>query len=680
MSWLVADICAVQVFLVSTPFVIGNFDVASEPSVPLLVAGSTVIAIGIAESASRSLLTTALTMAIWAYGCSNLAGVENPFTIFNLDYLLVEWALAAAVRRLVVGSARNTDTATAAVNAAHVASEVSDARRRYEREQWALMHDTAASTLLMVGQASALNTARLAEQAKRDIAAIELVPHPDDEGPIDLVPMLRDICTECVTPVQFVGRNELDVDPIIGRAITAATREALNNVDRHSNATVAVVSIEEHAISVKDDGVGFDCASDLSTTRHGIRNSIVGRLRDVHGEATITSEPEMGTDVEMTWTDNATVETSVDHDKSEIDIARILHRYGYGLVTVAVVVALLGTIPMWSGHSPLGWKAELLVAFDIAAAVVAAAAIRRPVPGLALWQLAVICTAPAQQLMIDAGHLTDIEGIKIATTWTLVALTFRSTPRKSLLLLAGGWFLACAVELVRSPTRETAAILGCDIAGIAFVQGIAIIFVVLLRSGWSQWRELAHQYARISALQAINQALQRDYYRRYEELSRSVVPLLRGLADRTLSPCDPGMRARALIDAARLRRLFAQSDSFDHPLLQELRPSIDRAEAEGVNVTFDIAAALPELTDDARCELLAAPMLLLARSRSQARIVVTTGPGSVTLSVVCDCTAEARNAVEGLPNTARFELTTLGELTWIKLHHTLIESTGQLQL
>ena len=55
-------------------------------------------------------------------------------------------------------------------------------------------------------------------------------------------------------------------------------------------------------VTVRDDGIGFAhdrLAEAASAGRLGVAQAIVGRLRDVGGEASITSAPGQGTEVEL---------------------------------------------------------------------------------------------------------------------------------------------------------------------------------------------------------------------------------------------------------------------------------------------------------------------------------------------------------------------------------------------
>ena len=72
-------------------------------------------------------------------------------------------------------------------------------------------------------------------------------------------------------------------------ALVAALAEASQNAVRHGAPPVSVyVEVRARVVEafIKDSGVGFDPAS-IAADRHGVRDSIVGRMRRTGGNATI---------------------------------------------------------------------------------------------------------------------------------------------------------------------------------------------------------------------------------------------------------------------------------------------------------------------------------------------------------------------------------------------------------
>jgi signal transduction histidine kinase/phage shock protein PspC (stress-responsive transcriptional regulator) len=100
-------------------------------------------------------------------------------------------------------------------------------------------------------------------------------------------------------PVEVVLVGEAPLDDR-GQALVHALGEAITNAAKHADAPkVSVyVEVEPERVSayVTDEGVGFDPAA-LPPNRHGITDSIHGRMARHGGTATITSELGEGTEV-----------------------------------------------------------------------------------------------------------------------------------------------------------------------------------------------------------------------------------------------------------------------------------------------------------------------------------------------------------------------------------------------
>ncbi|MGH3790595.1 MAG: hypothetical protein ACRDRU_04290 [Pseudonocardiaceae bacterium] len=173
---------------------------------------------------------------------------------------------------------------------------------------------------------------------------------------------------------------------------------------------------------------------------------------------------------------------------------------------------------------------------------------------------------------------------------------------------------------------------------------------VALRRVASQAVAAARQEHDVLIREAVAARLHADRRQRYGELTHTARPLLAGLADGTVDPTDPGARRRCAIEAARMRRLFAEVDDAEDPLLHELRACIDLAERRGVVVALATSGHWPSLPRDLRRALTDAPSSALATATTQARVTVVGTPAGVTVSVVADAvTAELPEpAAEGI--------------------------------
>jgi signal transduction histidine kinase len=85
-------------------------------------------------------------------------------------------------------------------------------------------------------------------------------------------------------------------------ALVAAAREAMVNSAKHSGVEDISVyleaSLDEVELFVRDRGAGFDEAA-VATDRHGLRDSIRGRVEKLGGEVRVHSEIGVGTEVQF---------------------------------------------------------------------------------------------------------------------------------------------------------------------------------------------------------------------------------------------------------------------------------------------------------------------------------------------------------------------------------------------
>ncbi|GLZ38138.1 hypothetical protein Acsp05_17620 [Actinokineospora sp. NBRC 105648] len=163
---------------------------------------------------------------------------------------------------------------------------------------------------------------------------------------------------------------------------------------------------------------------------------------------------------------------------------------------------------------------------------------------------------------------------------------------------------------------------------------------------------------------AVGAAVHRRRQERFAGLTATTVPLLTGLAYRTLDPHDADVRRACAIEAARMRRLFAETDEVADPLTHELATCADVAERRGVLVELETSGRWPTPPLPVRRALTDAPLAALATATTWARVTVVGTAESVSVDVVADC------GPVDLPvsDTAVVELETIseGDLRWVR--------------
>ena len=120
--------------------------------------------------------------------------------------------------------------------------------------------------------------------------------------------------------------REHEIPSEVAQAITEATLEAVRNSLRHAGSDDAPVTRRVTltsdacgiSIEVSDNGCGFDPAV-AGRGRHGVSGSIIARMQDVGGRATVDSVPGKGACVTLRWRPNL---DSADQQRPERDAAQ----------------------------------------------------------------------------------------------------------------------------------------------------------------------------------------------------------------------------------------------------------------------------------------------------------------------------------------------------------------------
>lgn len=177
--------------------------------------------------------------------------------------------------------------------------------REHERAELAAhVHDSVLQTLALI-QSDAVDAEavrRLARSQERELRA--WLYQSAAQAPVGLAALLREAAADVedaygvTVDVVVVGDAPLDEGL---RAIGAAAREAMVNSAKSSGAALvsvfAEVTTDGAEVFVRDRGHGFDLGQ-IPDDRHGIRDSIIGRMQRHGGDADIRTSPD-GTEVTL---------------------------------------------------------------------------------------------------------------------------------------------------------------------------------------------------------------------------------------------------------------------------------------------------------------------------------------------------------------------------------------------
>jgi len=167
------------------------------------------------------------------------------------------------------------------------------------------LHDSVLQTLALIQRSAddPATVARLARAQERDLRSWLYDSAATDTG--TFAAALREVAAEVEdgfgVPVEVVCVGDLPAGAPV-RPLVLAAREAMVNAAKHAGVgkvdAYAEVSGSDVEVFVRDRGVGFDPAA-IGADRHGVRDSIVDRMRRHGGEAVVRSTPGEGTEVRL---------------------------------------------------------------------------------------------------------------------------------------------------------------------------------------------------------------------------------------------------------------------------------------------------------------------------------------------------------------------------------------------
>jgi hypothetical protein len=530
-------------------------------------------------------------------------------------------------------------------------------------------------------------------QVRRDIALLGGRPAADDPATdnqaADLGERLRAVARRAHVRVDLDCPAGVTVPSPVAEALAGAAAEALENVRRHAGTGAATLTLRADragssavVVEVADRGRGFQPAA-VAPGRFGIARSVRERMGAVGGAAEVESAPQRGTVVRLRWADAMAMRAAPGYADPDGDdrtyLAQTLLRelrVGESVIVLAILLGLalpnvLATLslyrPPWTG---LAWLAALF-AVAVADAVLVA---RHRSWGAARWPIAVVVLAisvwatallPASALVGPAHQTLTVVG------WFGVLLFGERGVRPLVGFLAAHIGLTL-VQLgvagrLDAWTLVNFAVVVAVAAGFQLTAGAAAASLTRLAATAT---EAARRQAAMLTAEAVAQQLHADREERYARLRGSVLPLLRGVGDGSLSPADPDVQRWAALEAARMRRLFAEESDVHDPLAAELGALVDVVERRGTDVRFSARGKWP-VPPPAVCRALMEEVgAALLAAHGSARVTMGPAGGGVAVSVVADGETAPRRPEPA--NTGEITTVTVSdkERTWVEARWT----------
>jgi signal transduction histidine kinase len=650
--WLiVADVAVMAGVCLTQVWTSGPGTTAESSSWVLVAVSITVVSYPWQQNLPTLMVSTAVLMTAFLFGAA-FALPDGWVAAAPVQlWMVVEAGLSYGLYHLVRHGARVADRLVARNEQIRREATIADARRADEREYLAALHDTASATLLMVGAGVVAKPEPwLAEQAARDL---EVIRGPEDipAGEVDLLAMLQKASGRTPLTVHWHVPDALTVPAVVGIALSRGTREALTNVVRHSGVNEASVRVHRDGdtvwVEIVDEGKGFD-ASNVPENRYGVARSLVERMARIGGTASVDSKPGAGTRVRL--------ESPVGvRDSGGRDAELIAGRFHWGLrwaVVVMNVIILYGLdLPKLlanpDAYSSVTMQFVALGVFTLVSPWVGFTMWRGITSTWWRWPLVVvlfIVAILATQTVLPEHRLGVPHWSEGDAAWPLAALLLAESFVVYAGLIVGQYALTFAqVAIGGSSAASFVGVVNATLNSMSYLLAVGMIAMVLRGIAVSA-AKVARDEEDLRTSEAVADQLHNDRKDRYAGLADTTAPLLSGLATGGLDPGDDDVRRRCSLDAAKMRRLFAEGAS--DPLLHELRGCIELAEHNGVSVRFAERGQRPEVPKEARRALTESAIAMLATAASVARVTVVGTGQSVTVSVVSDSPAASAASVD----------------------------------
>jgi signal transduction histidine kinase len=317
--WAVAAYLAVG-FVASTAFELtllmalpGSIDtqiyLLNRPAVALVLVGLAARSplAGIAWSVLGFLVSTASTLAVSVIGNVPFRPGYGPLfvVVISLAAYLTLWGVQVVQRRRIPN-----------IEELEAENERLARGEDLAKRTTAAVHDTLLNDLSIVMNAPDVLDARAQSRLHEDLETLRSAEWLDASSRLTVVDdqdtSLRNDIMRMISGFQWRGLSVhvtgsgdgiYQLQPEIASALIDALGAALENVARHSGATVAEVELvyapESITVMVTDEGVGFDPGK-VAADRLGIRASIEARIAAVGGDVQVWSSPGAGASIIMT--------------------------------------------------------------------------------------------------------------------------------------------------------------------------------------------------------------------------------------------------------------------------------------------------------------------------------------------------------------------------------------------
>ena len=316
LGWVVTSICAGLAIVITMGAFSSTLD-ATGAAAYVEVAGGATAASAIVLTNYRKRRVILVVSALVVTLTATALAVASSTPIDHISLIVLGWSLAAFIGFWISAGVPRVVKRIKSIGRAHRAERQASETEAQRRQGARLLHDTVLATLTLLAHSGVgVSPDALREQAADDARLLRQLrlgatPSPQSSGGYMLEGVQETVLGTTLESVKNrFGRMGLEVSwhgtgqvllpSDVLDAFLLALAECLENVRRHSGVTEAHVTITDDDTTVRamitDSGVGF-ILDDVDSARLGFKDSVVGRLQEVGGQARLFSSPGSGTTV-----------------------------------------------------------------------------------------------------------------------------------------------------------------------------------------------------------------------------------------------------------------------------------------------------------------------------------------------------------------------------------------------
>ena len=315
--WVILGLASGLAILLVAQVPNGRSDSTSVADAMVPLAGAALGAFAIVLTSTVPRLLVLVIGAALAFTLVQFASPRSDELSSQAVSVVAGWILAGILGYWLSASVPRAARRIFSIGRAHRAERQASETEAQRRQGARLLHDTVLATLTLLAHSGlGVTASALQQQAGDDARLLRQLrlgasPVPQSSGSYNLEQTEESILGTTLESVkQRFGRMGLEVSwhgtgqvllpSEVLDAFLLALAECLENVRRHAGVTDAHVTITDDETTVRamvtDAGVGFDL-KDIDEARLGFKDSVVGRLKEVGGNARLFSSPGSGTTV-----------------------------------------------------------------------------------------------------------------------------------------------------------------------------------------------------------------------------------------------------------------------------------------------------------------------------------------------------------------------------------------------